>query len=314
MTFKFYNAGIFTAGFCVGSTLWHRLTENEKWQHAYALEANVLESYHYIGRQRSVDMIRKSGKKVFLDSGAFSMWSLGAKIDIAAYCDYIKRNDDIIEKVDGVLMASVMDAIGDAEGTLKNQQEMERLGVKPLPCFHFGEDPKYVQHYVANYDYITLGGLVAQESWQIDLWLDEIFEKYLIDGAGRLKTRVHGFGVASDSLMRKFPFTSCDASSWVQGARVGGVLLLPEARNINVSERSPQRKVAGQHLDNLPEEQRIAIIQRLESEGLDLTRARETYLARWCFNLYMYSKLGKMIADEKMRAPKPFERAQPGLF
>lgn len=313
MTFKFYNAGVFTAGFAIGSTLWNRLTENEKWQHKYAVDSPLLDSYHYVSKQRSVDMIRKSGKKVFLDSGAFSMWSLGAKIDLPAYCNYIKRNEDIIEKVDGILMASVMDSIGDALGTYQNQKRMEELGVTPLPCWHFGEPTEYGEYYAANYDYITLGGLVAQESWQIDNWLDEVFEKYLVDGAGRLKTRVHGFGVAAPALMRKFPFTSCDASSWVQGAKSGSVLLLPEAKTINVSERSPQRKIAGQHIDTLPEIQSLAVRKKLESEGLDIKRAGETYLARWCYNLYAYAKLGHII-DEEKGPDFRFVRQQPGLF
>lgn len=310
---KLYNAGIYTAGFSYHSTLWLRLTENEQWQRRYAGERNLLESFHYIGRQRSVDMIRRDGHQVFLDSGAFSMWSLGATVDIKAYCRYIQANEDIIRKEDGVLMASVMDAIGDAEGTLKNQQEMERLGVRPLPCFHFGEDPKYLEHYIANYSYLTLGGMVAQESWQLKLWLDEIWDKYLTDGAGRPKVRVHGFGLTSPELMRRYPWFSVDSSSWVQQAKVGMLLLLPEAKGIDVSNRSPRRKVAGQHLDTFPPPQRDALVRRFTAEGVDVPRAQETYLGRWCYNMYAYSKLGEIISTEKGDNPT-FTRHQPGLF
>lgn len=308
-----YNAGIYTAGFSYHSTLWNRLTENEKYQRRYAGERNILESFHYIGRQRSVDMIRRDGHKVFLDSGAFSMWSLGAHVDIAAYCDYIKRHDDIIRKEDGVLMASVMDAIGDAEGTLQNQNLMESMGVRPLPCFHFGEDPKYLEHYAANYEYMTLGGMVAQETWQLKLWLDEIWEKYLTDGSGRAKVRVHGFGLTSPELMRRYPWYSVDSSSWVQQAKVGMLLLLPEAKGIDVSEQSPRRKVAGQHLTTFTPPLQEALFQRFEAEGVDMQRAQTTYLARWTYNMYAYAKLGELISAEKGAAPT-FVREQPGLF
>lgn len=308
-----YNAGIYTAGFSYHSTLWNRLTENEKYQRRYAGERNILESFHYIGRQRSVDMIRRDGHKVFLDSGAFSMWSLGAHVDIAAYCDYIKRNDDIIRKEDGVLMASVMDAIGDAEGTLQNQNLMESMGVRPLPCFHFGEDPKYLEHYAANYEYMTLGGMVAQETWQLKLWLDEIWEKYLTDGSGRAKVRVHGFGLTSPELMRRYPWYSVDSSSWVQQAKVGMLLLLPEAKGIDVSEQSPRRKVAGQHLTTFTPPLQEALFQRFEAEGVDMQRAQTTYLARWTYNMYAYAKLGEIISAEKGANPT-FAREQPGLF
>lgn len=308
-----YNAGIYTAGFKVGGTLWVRLNENEQYQRLYAGDGNLLESFHYIGKQRAVDMIRGDKRQVFLDSGAFSMWSLGAKVDIKAYCHYIQKNDDIIRKDGGVLLASVMDAIGDAEGTLRNQQEMERLGVRPLPCFHFGEDPKYLEHYISNYEYITLGGMVAQETWQLELWLDEIWEKYLVDRTGRPKVKVHGFGLTTPELMRRYPFWSVDSSSWVQIARVGGMLLLPEAKVIDVSNRSPRRKIAGQHFTTIPPAQREAVEKKLAADGVDLERMQETYLSRWTYNMYAFSKLGEIITAEKGDNPT-FIREQPGLF
>jgi hypothetical protein len=310
---KLYNAGIYTAGFCIGGTLWERLTENEKKQRLIAGDGNLLESFHYIGRQRSVDMIRADGRQVFLDSGAFSMWSLGAKVDIAAYCDYIKRNDDIIRKDDDAILASVMDAIGDALGTYQNQMAMEAMGVRPLPCFHFGEDIRYLEHYIANYSYITLGGMVAQSTWQLKLWLDEIWEKYLTDGSGRPKVKVHGFGLTTPELMRRYPWYSVDSSSWVQIARVGGMLLLPEARVINVSDQSPQRRVEGQHITTLPAPQRAAIEAKLIAEGVDMERVMTLYLGRWTYNMMAFDKLGKIITEEKGPAPI-FEIDQQTLF
>jgi hypothetical protein len=310
---RLYNAGIYTAGFCIGGTLWERLTDNEKYQRWKAGEGNLLESFHYIGRQRHVDMIRADGRQVFLDSGAFSMWSLGVKVDIAAYCDYIKRNDDIIRKDDGVVLASVMDAIGDALGTYQNQKIMEAMGVTPLPCFHFGEDPRWLEHYIANYKYITLGGMVAQSTWQLRLWLDEIWGKYLTDGSGRPKVKVHGFGLTTPELMKRYPWYSVDSSSWVQIARVGGVLLLPEARVINVSNQSPQRKVEGQHFTTIPAPQRAAVESKLQAEGVDTQRMQETYLARWTYMMYIYDKFGQLITEEKGDSPRFFSD-QLGLF
>ncbi len=299
-----YNAGIYTAGFGIGSSLWERLTENEQYQRLVAGEGNLLESFHYIGKQRSVDMIRKDGRQVFLDSGAFSAWSLGAKVDIGAYCDYIKTNGDIIRKDDGDLLASVMDGIGDPLLTWQNQMKMEALGVRPLPCFHFGEDPKYLEWYIANYTYITLGGMVAQSTEALIPWLDEIWEKYLTDGSGRPKIKVHGFGLTTPVLMRRYPWYSVDSSSWVQIARVGGMLLLPEARVINVSNQSPQRKVENQHITTLTPALRKAVEEKLLSHGVDLVRMQETYLGRWTYNAYAFDKLGQIITAEKGNDPK----------
>lgn len=310
MTFKFYLAGIYTTNFDVGGSLWLRLTENEQYQRATI--DNYLESYHYIHRESAVKRIRKDGKKVFLDSGAFSAFTQGVTIDLPKYCDYIKRNEDIIEKVDGVLMASVLDGIGDPQKTWENQLAMEARGVRPLPCFHWGEDESYLERYIANYDYITLGGMVAQTDQQVEYWLDRLWERHLVDGAGRPKIRVHGFGVSTKYLMEKYPFYSTDSSSWVQIARVGGMLLLPEAKVVDVSARSPRRKVAGQHIDTLPEAQRLAIEAKLQEHGVDLERMRETYLARWCYCMYAFNELGRMI--NKQKEDPTFTREQPELF
>jgi len=305
---KLYLAGIYTANFKIGGSLYNRLTENEKRQRESA--TNLLESYHYIHRQTFVDSIRADGRKVFLDSGAFSAFTKGVEVDLPKYCDYIKRNKDIIEHVDGTLLASVLDGIGDPLKTWQNQLAMEQLGVRPLPCFHYGEDERYLEWYIANYDYITLGGMVPISTPQLKLWLDRIWEKYLTDGSGRPRIKVHGFGLTTVSLMERYPWYSVDSSSWVQIARVGGMLLMPEARVINVSNQSPQRRVEGQHIDTLTPLQRQAVEQKLAACGVDTERMRETYLSRWCYNIWAFDQLGIQHFEED---PK-FVPDQLGLF
>lgn len=293
---KLYLAGIYTANFKIGGSLYNRLTENEKRQRESA--TNLLESYHYIHRQTFVDSIRADGRKVFLDSGAFSAFTKGVEVDLPKYCDYIKRNKDIIEHVDGTLLASVLDGIGDPLKTWRNQLAMEQLGVRPLPCFHYGEDERYLEWYIANYDYITLGGMVPISTPQLKLWLDRIWEKYLTDGSGRPRIKVHGFGLTTVSLMERYPWYSVDSSAWVQIARVGGMLLIPEARVINVSNQSPQRRVEGQHIDTLTPLQRQAVEQKLAACGVDTERMRETYLSRWCYNIWAFDQLGIQHFEE----------------
>ena len=305
---KLYLAGIYTANFRIGGSLYNSLTENEKRQRESA--TNLLESYHYIHRQTFVDSIRADGRKVFLDSGAFSAFTKGVEVDLPKYCDYIKRNKDIIEHVDGTLLASVLDGIGDPLKTWQNQLAMEQLGVRPLPCFHYGEDERYLEWYIANYDYITLGGMVPISTPQLKLWLDRIWEKYLTDGSGRPRLRVHGFGLTTTSLMERYPWYSVDSSSWVQIARTGGMLLLPEARVIHVSNQSSRRRVEGQHVDTLPPLQRQAVEQKLAACGVDTERMRETYLSRWCYNIWAFDQLGIQHFEED---PK-FVPDQLGLF
>lgn len=205
MHFKMYAAAVYTNQLMPGQTGYQRrLTDVERV--VVARTPHILESYHYVGKQRFVDEMRACGAKVFLDSGAFSAKTLGINISVEEYCGYIQRNIDIVRVENGVLMASVLDDIGDAQITYQNQLAMEALGVRPIPSFHAGEDTRYLDWYIDNYEYISLGGLVGASPKQLQIWLDRVWNNHLLDGAGNPKIMVHGFAVTSVPLMKRYPW------------------------------------------------------------------------------------------------------------
>lgn len=242
-------AAVYSNRFLEGTNFWERLTERE--QYICTHLPYVLESYHYVNQQIYVDAMRAANAKVFLDSGAFSAHTLGVQIQVADYCEYIHRNRDIIRVEDGALMASVLDGIGDPLQTYRNQLEMEARGVRALPCFHFGEDERYLEWYVANYDYITIGGMVGKSVPQLMTWLDRVWNKYMVDGAGNAKLKVHAFGITSIPIMEAYPWYSCDSSSWIQMSSFG-TILLPDHGAVKVSDKSPSRHDAWQHVSTMP--------------------------------------------------------------
>lgn len=268
-----------------------KLTEHE--QKIVTSIPHILESYHYVGGQRFVDTMREQGAKVFLDSGAFSAHSLDVSIDINAYCDYIKRNRDILRVEDGIVMASVLDGIGNAQQTYENQIYMESQGAKPLPCFHFGEDPRYLEWYVNNYDYITIGGLVRRPSEDQQVWLDRMWP-YMLDGSGRPKLKVHAFGMTAEWLMQRYPWHSVDSSSWIQAASFGSIFT-SEYGPIAVSSQSPSRHDANRHLTTLTDVERESIEQMLEKKGFNYERLSTVYESRACYNCMGYMELNNDI-------------------
>ncbi len=306
---KLYIAGSYAGGFHRKGNLFNRLNENEMYHASYG--KYILESYHYVYRPGALARIRNDGIRVFLDSGAFSAFTQGIDVDLPAYCEYVKQNEDIIEVVDGVKCFSVLDGIGDPQKTYDNQMEMERRGVVPLPCFHYGEDERWLEYYMARYPYITIGGMVPISTPQLYHWLDRIWEKYLTDGSGRPRVRVHGFGLTTMGLVERYPWFSVDSSSWVQVARNGGIILYPEARVVAVSKQSPARKDEDRHIDSMNPAMREAIEKRLVAHGVDLTRIRETYLSRWAYNIYTYSLLGELYTKTHESV---FFREQQELF
>lgn len=298
-----YVAAVYSNSYPKGMNRYVKLNDRER----EILEGipHILESWHYVGKQSFVDHMRANGAQIFLDSGAFSAYTLGVELSVREYCEYIQRNDDIIRKEDGVLMASVLDGIGDARKTYENQLEMEYRGVTPLPCFHFEEDSRYLDYYVANYEYITLGGMVGATTGQLRTWLERVWENHLIDGSGRAKIKVHGFGITAVPLMEEFDWYSCDSSSWIQSAAFGSIIMPGASANnpawpIAVSGKSPSRHTAGQHATNLSPPEIEYIFGLLEEYGFTYERLSDVYESRAAFNLWAFGEVNK-IMDERRR-------------
>jgi hypothetical protein len=235
---------------------------------------------------------------------------MGVEVDINDYIQYIKDNPDIILHMeDGRPIASVLDAIGDAHGTFCNQRIMEQAGVTPLPCFHYGEDEKYLEWYVENYPYITIGGMVAQSNNKLIPWLDRIWDRYLTDSSGRAKIKVHGFGMTSVMMMERYPWYSVDSSSWVQASGNGSIMLVGHSA-LAISDGSPMRKANNQHYDTIAPALREKVKEIIEKLGFDVERLHKTYIARWTFNLHNYTLLNEKYANKD----DVFVLEQEGLF
>lgn len=161
-------------------------------------ETRVLLSY--LDKEQIVQV----GKPLFLDSGAFSMFTRGKQIDINEYVDYIKAELPRFE-----IYAS-LDVIGDWKASRKNTEYMESKGLKPLPVFHYGGPLKELQYLVDKYDYFALGGLVplSKNRAKLQQWLD-----YCFTHIKPLK-KVHAFGITGQSLTR-YPLYSADSTSWL---------------------------------------------------------------------------------------------------
>lgn len=304
-----FMAAVYSNSYMPGQNRYVKLTEHE--QNLVREIPHILESYHYVGKQNFVDHMRANSAKVFIDSGAFSAFTLGVSIDLPTYCDYIKRNRDIIRCEDGVYMASVLDGIGDPLETWRNQLWMEELGAKPLPCFHANEDERYLEWYVKNYPYITLGGMVGASTKQLMNWLDRIWDRYLVDGSGRPRLKVHGFGITAIPLMERYPWYSCDSSSWIQSAAFG-TIVSPKHGPLSVSEKSPSRHDYGQHISTLSPVEQDYVLRMLEEQGFTFERLSTVYESRAAYNLWSFGVVNAML-NASVNYDK-FERRVQELF
>lgn len=282
-----YHASVYVSNFGKTQGAYAHLTEREREMYDEGM-GHVLESYHYVKNETYLKQVRADGKKFFLDSGAFSAFTQGAVIDLNKFCDYVQRNADVIR------MVSVLDAIGDADGTWRNQMLMEQQGVKPLPCYHYGEPTDVVDWYASRYDYITIGGMVPIQNNQLQVWLDRIWGEHLTNADGTPKCKVHGFGLTSPHLMNRYPWYSVDSSTW-QALGSNGSIVLPTGKTLAISAKAAQRKIPGQHLETLLPLEREAVIRTVESFGCDVEKMAGHHSHRWVWNVYQMPK----IANER---------------
>lgn len=175
------------------------------------LEGNygVLLSYLEVRGKRPIPSLEK---KIFLDSGAFSVMTGKATVDLDAYCSFLLNNKY------KVTVYANLDVIGDAYQTNKNQIYMESLGLDPLPTFHNGSDYKHLYELLEKYDYIGLGGLVpiARRKDVLFKHLDRCFSIIMKENPN---IRIHGWGMTGRDVVFRYPFYSVDSTSWLMGGK-----------------------------------------------------------------------------------------------
>lgn len=185
------------------------------------------------------DRILPGQKKVRLqlDSGAFSAWRQGKEIDFQAYMRLLKANKehldsyfnlDILPGQKGNRRTPVMIEKA-AAASRENFLTMRRNGLNPIPVFHQQEDFRWLLLMLKDVEkdkdpYIALSTYKSLTSTDHMAWLDKCFEMFTPDG-GSPKIKVHGLGVASFKLLKRYPWFSCDATSWALAAAFGAILV-----------------------------------------------------------------------------------------
>lgn len=262
------------------------------------------------------------GRKVdlFLDSGAYTAWTQGKKIDLDRYIRFIKAHEQDFS------LYAVLDVIGSAEGTLRNQEYMEAAGLRPIPTFHFGEDFSYLRRYVDGYDYIAIGGLAAMGMCSDMIsFLNQAFD-IICDSDGVPKVKVHGFAVTSIRAMIRWPWYSVDSSSWLMTSRLGSIFVPHKtqsgewdylettgkpSRKVGLTGITSSTGVSDGHLSNISQEWKADTLQWIAEHGFTLGKSTykevpSSYVLmeneRWCCE--PLTSMSDTFGGHKKRATK----------
>lgn len=172
---------------------------------------------------------------LFLDSGAFSLFAAGHPPEwfdvwedsgkefreyLDKYAAFVKKHKDAID------LYATVDVIGDAQRTFEALTYLQDKGLDPMPVVHCGSDLKWLRSYVfeAGYDYVGFGGLAGRRSKQkeVDAWVENAFAAICpADNDHKPVVKVHGFGIASPSMLVRYPWYSTDSVSPSRAAGFG---------------------------------------------------------------------------------------------
>ena len=231
-------------------------------------------------------MDRLREKAIMLDSGAYTAWTKGVKIDINKYIDFIHMvrerfmfgsfhvvNLDVIpgsyNRQKNLTAGNINHAV---KTSLKNYRKMKESGIDDVVAVH--HYPETLEHLkmILNDEplYLGLGGVAgSKEKKEIRRWFDKVFQ--YLDKAD-FKSPIHGFGVSAPTIIEEYPLSSVDSSSLVLGSGYGQVFIFdsdkePKFKSYYVSSLE-EKKVKKENLDYVLERTRVEAF-KVDRDGLD---------------------------------------------
>lgn len=246
------------------------------------IKPNILIAYNYIKGSsfKLTDTYRDMINLLYLDSGAYSVYTGRANIDVQGYFHYLnayRHKFDVCFNLD--------DRFDDPSHNLFNQFYLEKglLKTVPVPVVHDSVDPfgEFEMYAGLGHSYIAIGsgGSAAVK----DRLLTQAKEKCP-------DVKIHLFGDLDKSLLEKHRPYSADSASWAhQAGKGGGIYYWRPSDNksyrYNVGGRDSVK--GSQHIKESPfwEEIRAFLYDTFRYEYNDLLKYVEP---KWILNLYYY--------------------------
>jgi len=222
--------------------------------------------------------------RVFIDSGAYSISKGTFDATVQDYCNFIKQYD--------IKIYAHLDDIVYAENNLVNLKIMEDAGLTPVPVYHWGHPREQLDYILERYDYLCYGGIAGSIGAKHFLpSTDELYSRYIAPEGGKVKYKVHGFGVAWDTAITRYPWYSIDNTKWLKVSAFGGVLICQgtKTKSVPVAHNSPSRRTK-KHLLNLSKKEQEKIRQTIVEADFDYEQVIHDQVFRALFNLDQYMK------------------------
>lgn len=260
--------------------------------------------YNKLSREKSLNSRGTMG--TVMSQRKFDDYSYVDSPEYAAYReDYIKF---MLEHKHEVDVYSNLDVINNPKLTYRNQKILEEAGLNPIPVFHLGNDPKWLQKYIKEYEYIAIGGLVPNPTSVLIPWLDKLFKEHLVDSDGYPKVKLHGFACTSLPLMKRYPWYSVDSATCRKLANFGSIVLPDYSKEnpiktFQVSTRpikiddtkrglfTEKEVPMGNRLAEFSRVERKAFDTRCEKYGMTIQELGDSIIKRVIWNYLIFSEV-----------------------
>lgn len=239
---------------------------------------------------------KKNFNKVFLDSGAFSIFTRGISIGIDNYIEFCKENAALFEVMASfdVIPSAKYNVIDAGQKSWENYLYMLEKGVdknKLIPIFHYGEPYSFFQRMIDHgCDYIGIAPSQAKSSKRKYHFISACFD--LVKKSKR-DIKIHGFGVSAEKMMVRYPFYSADSAKPVRLSSNGYALVrLPNGKSLErlkSSERSQVSNHLSQLLQSSCERYGMALgTSKVENNKIVMVEKGVTscYVTRFLHNVY----------------------------
>lgn len=262
---------------------------------------------------------------LMLDSGAFGAWKRGQTLDIYAYIDYVKRhkhllysyvNMDVIPGSFGKMTKTQKEIEDSARLSYENLQIIKDAGLSPIPVFHQGERFYWLEKMLTEGEpYIGISPYKSAKKTDLFRWLDRVFTIITSeDGLPLCKT--HGFGVTDQDALIRYPWFTCDSTSWTLGPSYGSIPIpiyingkpdyYKHHRIISISGREQKEGSSKQTYDSLGPLGQEAVRRFITEEvGATLVDARYDPHMRRRISLTFYRQLLQNIICERFTHRQP---------
>ena len=233
---------------------------------------------------------------IFIDSGAFSVHTKGIELNVDEYIDYINSIDDDIhifaqvDKIPGEFgkektKEQILEAPKLSWDNYLYMKEKVVSRDKLLPIFHQGEDFKWLKNMLeythedgSHIAYIGISPANDKSSKEKEIFIHKCFN--IIRKSSNPSVKTHAFGMTSEWILERYPFTSADSTSWLMTGATGnimtpyGIILVSDKK---LSDPS--------HIMNMPNEAQKNIQNFVEKLGYTLESAMRDYKVRMFINI-----------------------------